>query len=423
MINGVSIDRPTTRIDLSDAGIWHKDVPREEFARLRREAPVAWNERHDGHRGFWAVTRYNEVAAVSRETTSFSSRNGVISLDDFDEAQNDSRRTLLEMDPPQHAAMRKITWQGFGPRAIARLEADIRTRTAGLLDSLVGTGSFEAVIRLTKQIPIATLCAILGVPDSRRDDMIRWSDLLVGSDDPDFIDPAYAAFPEAERRLLPFGHPASLDAFALGRELAEARRREPRDDIVTMLVQGEVDQRPLTEDEFLNYFLMLVVAGNETTRHTMSHMLIALANHPEEWDRFRSEGINSRLAVNEILRWATPVHFVRRVAVGRVELGGATIEPGDKVAMYFASANRDEDWFEQPDCFRIDREKNPHMAFGGGGPHFCLGNFVAQLQLRVLLEEMSSRVRAIELSGPVDRLRSNHIHGIKGVSIILHPDR
>lgn len=415
------VNRPTTRIDLSDAGIWQRGVPAEEFARLRREAPVAWNERHDGHRGFWAVTGYDEVVAVSRDTDAFSSRDGVISLDDFDSAQSDARRTLLEMDPPQHGAMRKITWQGFGPRAVARLEADVRKRTAGLLDELVGGGSFEAVSRLTKQIPIATLCGILGVPENRRDDMIRWSDLLIGSDDPDFIDPAYADFPEEERRMLPFGHPASLDAFALGRELAEARRREPRDDIVTSLVQGEIDGRPLSEDEFLNYFLMLVVAGNETTRHTMSHMLIALAAQPEEWARFRAEAKNPKLAVAETLRWATPVHFVRRVATRRVTLRDAVIEAGDKVAMYFASANRDAAWFDQPDRFWLDRERNPHMAFGGGGPHFCLGNFVAQLQLRILLEELALRVRAIELDGPVDRLRSNHIHGIKAVNLALLP--
>jgi cytochrome P450 len=415
------VNRPTTRIDLSDAGIWQRGVPAEEFARLRREAPVAWNERHDGHRGFWAVTGYDEVVAVSRDTEAFSSRDGVISLDDFDSAQSDARRTLLEMDPPQHGAMRKITWQGFGPRAVARLEADVRKRTGDLLDGLVGGGSFEAVSRLTKQIPIATLCGILGVPENRRDDMIRWSDLLIGSDDPDFVDPAYANFPEEERRLLPFGHPASLDAFALGRELAEARRHDPRDDIVTSLVQAEVDGRPLSEDEFLNYFLMLVVAGNETTRHTMSHMLIALATHPEEWARFRAEAINAKLAVAETLRWATPVHFVRRVATRRVMLRDAVIEAGDKVAMYFASANRDAAWFDQPDRFWLDRERNPHMAFGGGGPHFCLGNFVAQLQLRILLEELAPRVRAIELDGPVDRLRSNHIHGIKSVKLALLP--
>ncbi|MDF8333771.1 cytochrome P450 [Novosphingobium cyanobacteriorum] len=412
--------RPTTAVDLSDAGNWHAAVPRAEFARLRKEAPVAWNERHDGHRGFWAVSGYEEIGLVSRDTARFSSREGVISLDDFDHAQSDARRTLLEMDPPQHTAMRQITAQGFGPKAISRLEADVRRRTSALLDRLAGAGPFEAVSTLTKQIPIVTLCSILGVDDSRRDDLVRWSDLLIGSDDPDFVDPAYAHFTPQERRMLPFGHPASLDAFALGRELAEARRQSPQDDIVTLLVQGKVDQRPLNADEFLNYFLMLVVAGNETTRHTMSHLLVALAENPGEWARFRRDSLNPRLAVGEALRWATPVHFVRRVAVAPVEMAGVTIEAGEKVAMYFASANRAENWFEEPDTFRIDRARNPHVAFGGGGPHFCLGNFVAQLQLRVLIEEMASRVASVELAGQPSRLRSNHVNGIKSVELQFH---
>lgn len=419
MTTSTTNHRPETGIDLSDAGNWHQSVPYAEFARLRREAPVAWNERHDGHRGFWAVAGYDEIAAVSRDTTTYSSREGVISLDDFDNAQSDARRTLLEMDPPQHTIMRQITAQGFGPRAIARLEADIRRRIVAHLDELAGAGPFEAVSQLTKQIPIVTLCSVMGIDDSLRDDIVRWSDLLIGSDDPDFDDPAYAHYTDEERRLLPFGHPASLDAFALGRELAADRRREPKDDITTLLVQASIDGRALTEDEYLNYFLMLVVAGNETTRHTMSHLLVALAENPGEWDRFRRDAINPRLAVAEALRWATPVHFVRRVAVAPVELGGARIAAGDKVAMYFVSANRDEDRFDQPERFCIDRSKNPHMAFGGGGAHFCLGNFVAQLQLRLLLEEMAPRVKAIDLQTPPDRLRSNHVNGVKSVNLSL----
>lgn len=411
------IDCPKTALDLSDAGIWQEAVPHGEFARLRRESPVAWNERHDGHKGFWAVCGYDQIVEVGRDTATFSSRNGVISLDDFDSEQNDARRTLLEMDPPQHTAMRKITAPSFGPSAIARLEGDVRTRVAALLDQLVGAGRFEVVGGLSKLIPIVTLCHLLGVPADRQDDMIRWSDLLIGSDDPEFEDPAYAAFPEAERRMLPFGHPASLDAFALGRELREQRLQDPRDDIVTVLAQATIDGRPLSDSEFLNYFLMLVVAGNETTRHTMTHTMMALAQHPDEWQRFRQGDINPRAAVNEALRWATPVHFVRRIATRDCEMAGASIRAGDKVAMYFTSGNRDEQQFEGPDRFVIDRARNPHMAFGPGGPHFCIGNFVAQLQLRILLEELALRAGTIELAGPPNRLRSNHVNAIKSLEL------
>lgn len=412
-------ERPLTAIDLSDAGIWQEAVPHGEFARLRASAPVAWNERHDGHRGFWAVSGYDEVATVGRDTDTFSSRNGVISLDDFDGEQNDARRTLLEMDPPQHTEMRKIAAPSFGPGAIARIEDDVRRRVAALLDDLVGTGPFEVVSRFSKLVPIVTLCHLLGVPGQYQDDMIRWSDLLLGSDDPDFEDPAYASFPAEERRLLPFGHPASLDAFALGRELRRERERDPRDDIISVLAQARVGDRPLSDTEFLNYFLMLVVAGNETTRHTMTHTLLALAEHQGEWQRFRGGGINPRLAVGEALRWATPVHFVRRIATRDCELAGARIAAGDKVAMYFCSANRDEARFEIPTSFTIDRARNPHMAFGPGGPHFCIGNFVAQLQLRVLIEELAVKVSRVELAGQPDRLRSNHVNAIKSLRLEL----
>lgn len=416
-----TLTRPVTQVDLSDAGVWHKSVPAEEFNRLRKEAPVAWNERHDGHRGFWAVTRYDDIVTVSKDTETFSSRNGVISLDDFDDEQNDSRRTLLEMDPPQHTGMRKITWKGFSPRAVAPLEDTVRKRSAGLLDKVVGQGSFEAVSEVTKQLPIYTLCGLLGVPEDRREDMIRWSDLLIGSDDPDFVDPAFADYPEEERRLLPFGHPASLDAFELGRSVAEDRRKNPQDDIITALVQAEVDGRPLTDDEFCNYFLMLVVAGNETTRHTLSHGFKALADHPEEWDRFRKGGLDAKLATQEVLRWASPVHFVRRIATCDTELNGARIAKGDKVAMYFGSGNRDEAHFDDPHRFKLDRTPNLHMAFGKGGPHFCLGNAVAQMQIRIMLEEMAKRVTSVELTGEWDRLRSNHIHGVKALPLALNP--
>lgn len=413
--------RPETQVDLSDPGVWHREVPHDEFARLRRESPVAWNPRHDGHKGFWAVASHAAIVAVSADTATFSSRRGVISLDDFADDQSEARRTLLEMDPPQHGAMRRLTMAGFGPKAIGRLEPAVRAHAVRLVEDLAGSGSFDVVARLSKRLPIATLCALMGVPDSLQDEVIRWSDLLIGSDDPDFIDPAYADWPAEERRLLPFGHPASLDAIALGRELAEARRRDPRDDIVTMLVEARIDGRPLNDNEFANYFLMLLVAGNETTRHSISHGLQAFADFPEEWQRFRAEGIDPRLATGEIVRWATPVQFVRRVATRPVELAGAEIAAGDKVAVYFTSGNRDEAEFDAPERFIADRARNPHMGFGKGGPHFCLGNHVAQLQIRILLEELAPRVSTIRREGPCDRLRSNHVHGVKSLPLSFEP--
>ncbi|GAA6140968.1 cytochrome P450 [Hydrogenophaga sp. 5NK40-0174] len=417
----ISAHRPQTRVDLTDPGIWHQAVPADEFARLRRDSPVAWNERCDGQKGFWAVTRYDDILAVSGNTTVFSSRNGVISLDDFDDEQNDARRTLLEMDAPQHPEMRMITVPGFMPRAVALLETFVRGTAVRLLDEVLQSGQVDVVDVLAKQLPIVTLCRVLGIPEARRDDMIRWSDQLIGSDDPEFVDPAVAVVPEAQRRLMPFGHPASLDAFDLGLQLAQDRRREASDDIVTRLALGVYDGRPLTDAEFCNYFLMLVVAGNETTRHSISHGIKAFCDFPDQWSRFRAGGVDARVAADEIFRWASPVHFVRRIATTDTELGGAEIARGDKVAMYYASGNRDEAHFDAPHQFRIDRTPNQHMAFGRGGPHFCLGNHVAKLQVSVLLEEMAKRVASISLTGPVDRLRSNHVHGIKRLPVAFTP--
>jgi cytochrome P450/GMP synthase-like glutamine amidotransferase len=413
--------RPRTQLDLTDPGIWHQAVPTEEFNRLRRESPVAWNERTDGQKGFWAVTRYDDIVAVSGNTSVFSSRNGVISLDDFDDAQNDARRTLLEMDAPQHPTMRMITVPGFMPKAVAALEASVRATATQLIDVVLQSKEVDVVGALAKQLPIFTLCRLLGIPQERREDMIRWSDLLVGSDDPDFIDPAVAAYPEAERRMLPFGHPASLEAFELGLSLARKRRSQGADDIGTRLALGTFDGRTLSDQEFCNYFLMLVVAGNETTRHSISHGIKAFCDHPEQWARFRSGEVDLRVAADEVFRWASPVHFVRRIATTDTELAGAHIAKGDKVAMYFASGNRDEAHFHQPHQFKIDRTPNQHMAFGRGGPHFCLGNHVAKLQVSILLQELAKRVSSMALTGPADRLRSNHVHGIKRLPVAFTP--
>ena len=408
---------PCTDSDLSDPDVWLESPPYAEFERLRKVAPVAWNERHDGHKGFWAVTRLDDIVTVSRNTEVFSSREGAISLDDFDDAQSDARRTLLEMDPPQHTAMRRVTAREFTPKAIFAFEAFVRETAGRLIDEVVARGEVEIVSTFSKQLPILTLCRLLGVADDRREDMIRWSDALIGSDDPTYVDPLVEAIPIEERRMMQFGHPASLDAFELGRTLRAARTSEPLDDVVTALALGEVDGVPLNDQEFCNYFLMLVVAGNETTRHTLSHAIAAIAENPAEWQRFVDGDIDGNVAADECLRWASAVHYVRRVATADFELNGARIQQGDKVAMYYASANRDEEHFENAASFIIDRSPNDHVAFGRGGPHFCLGAHVARLQLKVFVEELAKRVRSIESSGRPERLRSNHINGIKSLSV------
>ena len=414
--------RPRTALDLSDPLLWQQGVPHEEFTRLRRASPVAWNERRDGHAGFWAVTTYDDIVEVSHDTECFSSRNGVISLDDFDDEQCEVRRTLLEMDPPQHSEMRRITARRFTPRGVRKLEESIRQTAAELVDDALRQGTCDAVSVLSKPLPIRTLCDVMGIPPDRRDDMVRWSDAVIGADDPEYHDPALEAVPAERRRLLPFGHPASLEAFELGRELAAERRLRPADDVVTVLAQAQPGGRDLTDLEFCNYFLMLVVAGNETTRHTISHGLAALAAHPDQWRRFRAGEIEANVAADEIIRWASAVHFVRRIATRDAALGSVHVRAGEKVVMYYASANRDEKHFVEPHRFVIDRTPNQHIAFGRGGPHFCLGSHLARLQVGVILEELARRVRRLELAGAPDRLRSNHINGVKHLPLTFVAD-
>ncbi len=414
--------QPTTLIDLSDLELWRQGVPHDEFTRLRREAPVSWNERGDGQAGFWAVTRYDDIVTVLRDTDAYTSRHGVISLDDFDDEQNESRRTLLETDPPRHTTLRKVTSRQFTPRAVRAFQEFVRACARAFVEESMLAGGVDVVDALSKQIPILTLCKVMGIPPDRRADMIRWSDALIGTDDPEYIDQEMGNYPVEQRRLLPFGHPASLEAFDLGRELREARRAAPVDDVVGSLALGEADGEPLTDQEFCNYFLMLVVADNETTRHTISHGIKAIADFPDEWERFRAGTIDSNVAAGEVLRWASAVHFVRRAATADVELGGAEIRAGDKVAVYFVSGNRDEAHFDHPDWFIIYRAPNNHLSFGRSGPHFCLGSHVARMQVRIVLEELAAQVRSITLDGEVKRLRSNHIHGIKHLPAILVPD-
>lgn len=415
--------RPRTAVDLSDPELWKCGVPHEEFTRLRRSSPVAWNDRRDGHTGFWAVTAYDDIVAVSRDTACFSSRGGVISLDDLDDEQCDVRRTLLEMDPPQHTEMRRIAARLFTPRAVRALEDSVRVTAAGLVDEALRQETCDAVTAVSERLPILTLCQIMGIPPDRRDDMVRWSDAVIGSDDPEYRDPAVEAVPAEQRRLLPFGHPASLEAFELGRELAVDRRYRPTSDVVSALAIGRAGGRELTDREFCNYFLMLVVAGNETTRHSISHGLAALATHPDEWRRFRAGEIDPHAAADEVLRWASAVHFVRRVATQDTTLGSVAIQAGERVVMYYASANRDEKHFREPQRFVIDRSPNNHIAFGRGGPHFCLGSHLARLQVGVVLEELARRVRRLELAGLPERLRSNHINGIKHLPLTFVADR
>jgi cytochrome P450 len=395
-------------IDLSDPDAFVEAVPHEAFAALRADDPVHWNPEPDGP-GFWAVTRYEDIRLVHRDTETFSSELGGTSLEDLRPDQIEARKSMIDMDPPRHDQLRGLINRRFTPRAVGVWEDQVREVARTVIDTaLAGPDRFDFVHEISSEIPMQVFAEILGVPQSERRVIIEIGDRLLGNQDPEFaaetVDPAH--------ELLPFSSPAALEMFDFGRKLAAARRREPGPDIITQLAF-----EPLTQQEFDTYFVLLATAGNETTRHTITHGLLALLEHPEQLELLRADPSLGRTAADEMLRWATPVHHFRRTATVDTELRGTTIHAGDKVTTWFVSANRDEEAFEEPDTFDLRRSPNRHMAFGPGGIHHCLGAHLARMEIRITFEELLSRGVTIRLDGPAERLRSNFFNGIKRMPI------
>jgi cytochrome P450 len=397
-------------IDLSDHDAFVEAVPYEWFKILRREDPVHWNPEREG-RGFWAVTRYEDIRYVHRHPEIFSSEIGGTSLEDLEPEHVEARKSMIDMDPPRHDELRALVNRRFTPRAVLVWEDQVRKVTRDVFDLALPKQEFDFVREVSSEIPMQVFAEILGVPQSQRREIIDIGDRLLGNADPEY---AGDAGDEAHRHL-PFSSPAALDMFEFGRRLAAQRRREPRDDIITALVNAGLSQR-----EFDVYFVLLATAGNETTRHTITHGLLALLEHPDQLRRLRDDPALFKPAAEEMLRWATPVHHFRRTAAVDTELGGKEIAAGDKVTTWFVSGNRDETVFEDPGRFDVGRSPNPHMAFGPGGIHHCLGAHLAKMEIRIAFEELLSRNVDVELTGPPERLRSNFFNGIKRLPVRVH---
>ena len=394
-------------IDLSDHDAFVDHVPHEWFRYLRQNDPVHWNDETDG-RGFWAVTRYEDIRHVHRDVETYSSELGGTSLEDLDEEQIEARKSMLDMDPPRHDELRGLIARRFTPRAVHVWEEQIRTVVNAVLDTALPMGEFDFVREISSEIPMQIFAEILGVPQDERREIIEIGDRLLGNQDPEFAVTETAD----EHRNLPFSHPAALEMFEFGRRLAADRRKHPKNDIITQLAF-----EPLTQREFDTYFVLLATAGNETTRHTITHGLLALLEFPEEMERLRSEPELAKSAAEEMLRWATPVHHFRRTVAKDTELAGTPLKAGDKLTTWFVSGNFDEAVFEDPHRFDIGRTPNRHMAFGPGGIHHCMGAHLAKLEIRITFEELLKRSADIELLGPPDRLRSNFFNGIKRLPV------
>ena len=391
-------------------------VPHETFALLRREAPVWWYDWPHGQ-GFWCVTRHADVVAVSRDTKTFTSEMGA-NLEDLDDEQRAARQSMLETDPPRHTRLRALVGPPFTPRAVKAYEVALRELTAAVLDHALPLGEFDFIEEIAKQLPIRVLARLLGAPDSDTEPLIAWGDRMIGNTDPELADVLHDS-PESERyRMLPFRSPAALELFEYGHRLAAERRNHPQDDLITKLVHAEIEGERLTEREFDTMFLILVVAGNETTRQAIAHGMLALVEHPEEWSRLRDDpDLLWTAGADEVLRWSSPVLHFRRTATREVELSGQTIRAGDKVVVWYVSANFDESVFEEPLRFHADRRPNPHVTFGGGGPHYCLGAHLAKLEVQVMFDMLLPRIAELELTAPPQRMRTNFTNALKRMPV------
>jgi cholest-4-en-3-one 26-monooxygenase len=403
---------PLDEIDLIDPDAYVERVPHEQFASLRREAPVFWHEDAEG--GFWAVTRHADIVTVNRDWETWSSWRGAVFLRTPTDLEM-SRMMMLNMDPPEHAKLRKLVNRGFTPRRIRELQDVLARRATTIVDEVLERGGCDLVEDLAAELPLQAIAEFLGVPQEDRRQIFQWSNTFIGADDPEYV-----TGERDESGQTPEAMQASAELYAYAEALAADRRANPRDDIATDLVNAEVDGDRLTDTDFNLFFLLLTVAGNETTRNAISHSVLALLESPDQLDWLKEDPTRWDSAIEELLRWATPVMHFRRTATRDTELAGQAIAEGDRVLMWHISGNRDEDVFDRPyelDLSRWPNEHLGHVAFGGGGPHFCLGANLAKAEMRVMLQEIVDRLPGLELDGPVQRLRSNFINGIKHLPV------
>jgi len=404
-------------LDLSDADSFSAGIPHEAFAKMRAASGLTWNEQGPSG-GFWSVTRHADVVAVSKDAATYSSAAHHIQLWDIDEDANESRASMIDMDPPDHTRLRRLVSSAFTPRKTREYENSIRERANRLLDSLVGRGGGDWVAAVARPLPTVVICDIMGVPEADQAYVVELADYLVES--ATGSDLAADAFGNStELRLLPFGSPAAHGMSEYARELGGKRRAEPADDLVTRLVTMEAGGEHLTDNEITNFFRLMIFAGNETTRTAMSHLAILMAEHPGQFDLLRGDRAGVERAAEEVVRWSSPILYFRRTATVSAVLAGTEVASGDRVVMWYSSANFDEAVFDSPLEFDVRRDPNRELAFGGGGPHYCLGAFLARLELTVLVEEILERNLHIELASQPELLRSNFVNGIERLEVAI----
>ncbi len=408
----MSVQQQIEGIDLL-ATTWGHGVPHDQFDRLRAEAPVYWHPEKDDT-GFWALTKHADVRAASHDCDTFSSELGGTFIPTADEeALASLRLTILNMDPPKHNRYRKLVSKGFTPRMIRMLVDEIERRAAVVVDEVCERGEVEFVEEIAAQVPVQMICEMIGLEKELWPRIFELSNQLIGSRD----DPDYVAVEGQEMA-------SAAEVYALCDAVAADRRANPRDDIMTALVQAEIDGERLDDAELNLFFITLIVAGNETTRNLINHAMLALIDHPDQAQRLRGDpSLWDATAVDEMLRWGSSIHNFRRTLTKDTTMRGVEMKAGDKVVLYYASANRDEEVFEHPHRFHVGRTPNDHVTFGGGGVHYCPGASLAKAEIRATMRQLVERLPDIELAGPPNRLHSDFVNGIKTMPIRFTPTR
>lgn len=415
---------PLAEVNLADIDGFAHERGYAQFDTLRAEDPVHWTPEAAGQ-GFWSVTRYEDIWTVDRDPETFTSTK-FVNLEDVDDDLRDARRSLLETDGDRHTALRHLIHREFSPRNLMKnYEAFLRQLTKRTVDRAFAAaaendGQIDFVKLVSADFPIQVLARLLDVPAERTPQLIAWGNEMVANTDPDYAKVRLDDPESAKYKHLPFRSPTVLDVWAYGNELREARIGGEGGDLVSILANKMPgDGVPLSQQDFNNYFSLLVIAGNETTRHAISQSMLGLLEQRDQMEILRDKPELMETAVEELLRWASPVYHFRRTATRDVELGGKEIKEGDKVVMWFASGNRDERVFEDPYTIDVTRTNVDHMTFGKGSPHLCLGNNLARLEIKLMFQELLPRLADVELTGEVRRVRSNFVNGIKTLPLKL----
>jgi cytochrome P450 len=407
--------RPETEdreFDLTYGELFIRDEAHAVWRRLRAEAPVSWQEGRLWFPGFWSITKHADILAISRDPHTFISGKGIAMATDPNQSTEEASAgtSMITTDPPRHVRLRRLVNKGFTPRMVGLMEPGIRDMTHRVIDNILPRGECDFVTDVAAQLPLAVICTMLGAPEEDWPLLFKLTNQVLGPDDPE-----YQTEGRDRRETAQHGTRQMMEYYA--RTVAD-RRANPKEDLVTLLTQAEIDGEVLTEREILSFCQLLVLAGNETTRNAISGGLLAFLEHPDQWERLRADRSLIPKAVEEILRWSSPLAHMMRTATRDVEIRGVTIKAGDRVMLWYPSANRDEEVFADPYRFDIGRVPNEHLAFGFG-EHFCLGAALARLEGRVLLEELLDRFATVEPAGPVSRLASGVVAGVVTAPLVL----